>query len=67
MIKVRTFATELKIFHAAHEIQALDQAVNEFIGSGKVGRLLSVSDTATTDNTGATIGLVRVVAYEEAK
>ncbi|MDO8690919.1 MAG: hypothetical protein Q7R39_13065 [Dehalococcoidia bacterium] len=67
MIKVKTFTTELKIFHTAHEIQALDQAVNEFIASGKVGRVVSVSDTATSDSTGATIGLVRVLAYEEAK
>jgi hypothetical protein len=26
--------------------------------------VISVSDTATTDNTGATIGLIRVLAYE---
>jgi hypothetical protein len=27
-------------------------------------KVLSVSDTATTDNTGATIGLIRTVAFE---
>jgi len=26
--------------------------------------VISVSDAATTDNTGATIGLIRVLAYE---
>ncbi len=67
MIKVRTFTTELKIFHTANELQSLDNAVNDFLASGGVARVISVSDTATTDNTGATIGLVRVVAYEEAK
>ncbi|MDP2735437.1 MAG: hypothetical protein Q8P12_04470 [bacterium] len=67
MIKVKTFTTELKIFHTANEIQALDEAVNAFIASGNVGRVVSVCDTTTSDNTGATIGLVRVVAYEDAR
>lgn len=67
MIKVKTFATELKIFHTAHELQDLDKAVNDFLASGSVARVVSVSDSTTSDNTGATIGLVRVVAYEEAK
>lgn len=67
MLKVRTFATELKIFHTAHELNELDKAVNDFLASGSVARVVSVSDTTTTDNTGATIGMVRVVAYEEAK
>lgn len=67
MIKVKTFATELKIFHTAKEIQELDKAVNDFIAGNNVARVVSVSDSATTDNTGATIGLIRVVAYEEGK
>ncbi len=67
MIKVRTFTTELKIFHTAHELEGLDKAVNDFLASGSVARVVSVSDTTTTDNTGATIGLVRVLAYEEAR
>jgi len=29
-----------------------------------VSKVLSVSDAATTDNSGASIGLIRVVAYE---
>ncbi len=67
MLKVKTFWTELKIFHTMHEINDLDKTVNDFLASGGVSRVVSVSDTATTDNTGGTIGLVRVVTYEEAK
>ena len=63
-IKVRTFATEVKIFQTMKELEALDEKVNRFILQNKVKRVVSVSDTTTTDDTGATIGLVRVLAYE---
>jgi hypothetical protein len=63
-IMVRTFATEVKIFQTMRELGALDEKVNRFILQNKVKRVVSVSDTATTDDTGATIGLVRVLAYE---
>ena len=61
---VRTFATEVKIFQTMKELDALDEKVNRFILQNKVKRVVSVSDTTTTDDTGATIGLVRVLAYE---
>jgi hypothetical protein len=61
---LRTFATEVKIFQTMKELEALDEKVNRFILQNKVKRVVSVSDTATTDDTGATIGLVRVLAYE---
>ena len=61
---VRTFATEVKIFQTMKELEALDEKVNRFILQNKVKRVVSVSDTTTTDDTGATIGLVRVLAYE---
>ena len=64
-IKVRTFATEVKIFQTMKELEALDEKVNRFILQNKVKRVVSVSDTTTTDDTGATIGLVRVLAYEK--
>jgi len=63
-IMVRTFATEVKIFQTMKELEALDEKVNRFIFQNKVKSVVSVSDTATTDDTGATIGLVRVLAYE---
>lgn len=63
-IKVKTFTTELKIFKTIKEIKALDEEVNRFLEKNRVVKVISVSDTATTDNTGATIGLIRVVSYE---
>ncbi len=62
--KVKTFTTELKIFQTIRELQVLDDTVNRFIAGNKVKRIVSVSDTTTTDNTGATIGLIRVLTYE---
>ena len=38
--------------------------VNEFVEENSVSKVLSVSDATTTDDNGATIGLIRVVAYE---
>ena len=63
MIKVKTFTTELKIFHSVREMKELDDQVNTFIAENDV-KVVSVSDTCTTDQTGSTIGLIRVVAYE---
>ena len=67
MTKVKTFTSEIKIFQTIRELTELDRAVNDFIASNNVARVVSVSDTVTTDNTGATIGLIRVLAYEEGK
>lgn len=64
MLKVKTFAGSLKIFHVKQVLAGLDEQVNQFLAQKKAKRLLSVSDTHTTDNTGATIGLIRVVSYE---
>jgi len=64
MIKVKTFASPLKIFQARKELEALDAMVNQFIEENKVQKVVSVSDACTTDDTGASIGLVRVIAYE---
>lgn len=64
MAKVKTFTTELKIFHTMDELNQLDEQVNRFIAENKVKNIISVSDTCTTDNTVGTIGVVRVIAYE---
>ena len=64
MIKVKTFASTLKIFHAKQELEDLDRSVNTFIEENKVNRIVSVSDACTTDDNGTTIGLIRVIAYE---
>ena len=62
--KVKTFVTEVKIFQAMKELRSLDEQVNRFMAENGVKKVISVSDTATTDNSGATIGLIRVLAYE---
>jgi hypothetical protein len=62
--RVKTFTTEMKIFKTMKELESLDNQVNRFIMDHKVKKVISVSDTATTDNTGATIGLIRVLTYE---
>lgn len=64
MIKVKTFTTELKIFHVARELEHLDAEVNDFLAQNKVTKVLSVSDATTSGSDGATIGLIRVLAYE---
>ena len=65
MIKVKTFTSQLKFFHAMQELDALDRAVNEFIAAGRIRKVVSVSDAVTTGEKGEAIGLVRVVAYED--
>jgi hypothetical protein len=64
MLKVKTFMSPLKIFHTVEEITSLDEQVNRFITEEGVKRIVSVSDTCTTDTTGATIGVIRVIAFE---
>jgi hypothetical protein len=39
--------------------------INQFIAENNIGKIISVSDTCTTDDTGASIGIIRVVSYEE--
>jgi hypothetical protein len=64
MVKVKTFASPLKIFQARKELEELDAMVNRFIKEKNVQKIVSVSDACTTDDSGATIGLIRVMAYE---
>ena len=64
MIKVKTFTSALKIFHAKNELEKLDNMVNQFLQENGVKKVISVSDACTTDDKGSTIGLIRVIAYE---
>ncbi len=64
MPKVVTFTSDLKIFKTAGQLTALDEQVNEFIKANKVKQIYSVSDTTTSDETGATMGIIRVLAYD---
>jgi len=63
MIKVKTFTVPLKIFQVRGKLQELDEEVNAFLIKEKAQSVAAVSDTHTTDDAGATIGLIRVVAY----
>ncbi len=64
MVKVKTFTSELKIFGTMNELKQLDAQVDKFITDNGITKVISVSDTCTTDNSGATIGIIRVLAYE---
>jgi uncharacterized coiled-coil DUF342 family protein len=65
MIKVKSFSSQLKIFHTRHELDELDKEVSDFIASRGIRKVISLSDSSTTGNSGETIGLIRVLAYEE--
>lgn len=65
MVKTRTFGMEIRPLKAMKELAALDDMVNEFFARKKIKKVVSVSDTTTTDDKGETIGIVRVVCYKE--
>jgi hypothetical protein len=65
MVKVKTFGMELMPLKAHRELMELDETVNKFIAENKVEKVVSVSDMATTDDKGETIGIVRVLCYKE--
>jgi hypothetical protein len=64
-VKVKSFGMEIRPLKTMRELEQLDDRVNDFISSAGIKKVISVSDVATTDDKGETIGIVRVVAYEE--
>ena len=64
MIKVKTFGEPLAAFKAQRELGELDERINDFIRRNKIRKVISVSDSSTSEN-GSTIGLIRVLVYEE--
>jgi len=64
MIKVKTFATPIKMFAAHRELEELDEQVSAFLNDENVDKVYSVSDTTTAGENGETIGLIRTVAYK---
>ncbi len=64
MIKVKTFGEPLAPFKAQRELDELDARINAFLREHNIHKVISVSD-ATTTEAGATIGLIRVLVYEE--
>jgi len=65
MVRVKTFTSQLRIFHTMNELAQLDRTVNDFLAAEGVKTVVSVSDSATTGTKGELIGIIRVVAYEE--
>jgi hypothetical protein len=63
--KVKTFGTEMEVFHVHKELERLDGEVNAFFAAKPQAELVGVSDMPVTDDAGKTIGMVRVVAYKE--
>ncbi len=64
MIRVKTFTQTIEVFKTAKELEALDDMVNNFITENNIKKIVSISDTTTTNERGATIGIIRVLAYE---
>lgn len=64
MINVKTFGEPLQAFKTRQELDELDQRVNDFIRDNDVKKVISLSDS-TTSESGSTIGLVRVLVYED--
>ena len=65
MAKVKTFTSQLNIFHMMKELNSLDNEVNSFISSNAIKKVISTSDAVTTGTKGETIGIIRVLTYEE--
>ncbi len=55
---------EIRPLKTMQELRDLDEMVNQFVIEEGVKRVVSVSDVPTTDDTGETIGLIRVLCYE---
>lgn len=65
MFKVKTFGVDIRPMKTMMELHEIDEEVNRFIAENNVKKVVSVSDVATTDDVGETIGLIRVLCYEE--
>jgi len=63
MVKVKTFGEPLKPFKAQMELDELDKRVNAFIQQNSIKKVISLSDSTTSEE-GSTIGLIRTLVYE---
>lgn len=64
MVKVKTFGEPLQPFKAQRELKELDERINRFIAENGVKKIVSLSDTTTSEE-GNTCGLIRVLVYED--
>jgi hypothetical protein len=62
--KVHTFTSELTIFKTKNQLEELDKKVNDFIIAQSVEKIYSASDTTTQNESGATMGIIRVIVYD---
>lgn len=65
MLKVKTFTSQIRIFHTIEELADLDAKVNAFLAGGEVKKLVGVSDSLATGDNGQSTGIIRTIAYEE--
>jgi hypothetical protein len=63
MIKVKTFATPIKIFATMRELHDLDAEVQKYLQDEGADKVYSMTDSTTVGDNGETIGLVRAVAF----
>lgn len=63
MIRVRTFATPIKIFATMRELHDLDAQVEVFLKEQGATEVFSMSDSTMVGESGETIGLIRAVTY----
>ncbi len=64
MPQVVTFTSDLRIYKTIGQLEELDEKVNRYIRENQVQTIYSVSDTVTSDDSGATIGIIRVMAFD---
>ena len=64
MPKVKTFTSDLAIFKTIGQLDELDNLVNKFINDNNVSKIYSISDTTTANENGATMGIIRTIAYD---
>lgn len=64
MIKVKSFGMEIRPLKTMQELSKLDELVNRFIAENAIKKVVSVSDSPTTDK-GETIGMIRILCYED--
>jgi hypothetical protein len=65
MPRVKTFTSQIRIFHTIEELAELDRQVNDFLAAGAIRKLIGVSDSVVGGDQGQAIGIVRTIAYEE--
>ena len=64
MVKIKTFGEPLQPFKAQRELHELDERVNRFIAENGIKRVITLSDSTTSED-GNTCGLIRVLVYED--